>query len=211
MTRFFPALAPLSAAEARPGSAEDPLIARAQHEDGRAFRVLFDLHAPAVHRFLKDLLGDAAAADEATQETFVRAYHRLRRLRQGDRFRPWVLGIARNVFREHHRRRRQQVSLFVPLEPPPGEPHAPAEEHALDAPTPESTLLVREATSQLSRALQRLSEDRRAALLLRFDHGLSCAEVAEILGWSVAKVKVEVHRARHHLREALAEFEEDRR
>lgn len=215
MLRFLPALArfaPSSSAESI--SAEREWILRAQEEDGRAFRILFERHAPSVHRFLRDLLGDAAAADEATQETFVRAYRRLRSLRAEDRFRPWILGIARNVFREQCRRKSRHVSLSA-LDAAGSEPEVNAASTTaleagleLDASTPESLLLVREATTHLERALQRLTEDRRAVLLLRFDHGLSCAEASALLGWSVAKVKVEVHRARLQLRAELTALEE---
>jgi len=212
--RFFPALArfaPSSPTEV--SSAEREWILRAQQEDGRAFRSLFERHAPAVHRFLRDLLGDAAAADEATQETFVRAHRRLGTLRAEDRFRPWILGIARNVFREQWRHRRKQTG-WCQLDAPPTETEpggaSTFDEESLgghESVTPESLLLVREATSQLERALQRLTDDRRAVLLLRFDHGLSCAEASRLLGWSVAKVKVEVHRARAQLRAELAAIE----
>lgn len=203
MIRLFPALISFAgASRAGAPTAEGEWIARAQRGDGAAFRVLFDLHAPAVHRFLRDLLGDAAAADESTQETFVRAYQRLRRLAAEERFRPWVLGIARNVFREHCRRRKYAPLGSSASEDESAEPTAEELAQAGRV-TPESALLDRERVSQLEDALARLSADRREVLLLRFDHELSCADVAEVLGWSVAKVKVEVHRARAQLRELL--------
>jgi RNA polymerase sigma-70 factor (ECF subfamily) len=204
--RFFPALARFAQdATTDAASAERDWVLRAQDGDSRAFRALFDRHAPSVHRFLRDLLGDPAGAEEATQETFVRAFHHLRALRAGDRFRPWILGIARNVFREQCRRRRRQALWCEPQQADEGQEAAKAEPlHGHDPVTPESLLLSREETSRLTAALQTLTDDRRAVLLLRFDHGLPCAEVATLLGWSVPKVKVEVHRARAQLRAALA-------
>jgi RNA polymerase sigma-70 factor (ECF subfamily) len=59
----------------------------------------------------------------------------------------------------------------------------------------------------VSRALERLSEDRRAMLLLRLDHGLGCEQIAELMGFSVPKVKVEIHRARQVLRAELLKYE----
>jgi RNA polymerase sigma-70 factor (ECF subfamily) len=203
--RFFPALARFASEDpADAASAERDWVVRAQGGDSRAFRALFDRHAPSVHRFLRDLLGDPSGAEEATQETFVRAYHHLTALRGGDRFRPWILGIARNVFREQCRRRRRQLLWS---EPRPAEDEGEGGEaesaHAAEGRTPEALLLLREETDRLAAALQTLTDDRRAVLLLRFDHGLPCAEVASLLGWSVPKVKVEVHRARAQLRAAL--------
>src|SRR5579863_4125679 len=61
------------------------LVIRVRGSDRAAFRVIFDRCAPAVYRLLRDLLRDHASADEATQETFVRAYRRLDSIRDDDR------------------------------------------------------------------------------------------------------------------------------
>ena len=79
--------------------------------DAGAFRVLFDRHAAAVRRFVRDLGRDEGLADEATQETFVRAHARLATLRDDQRMRPWLLGIARRVWLEEIRRRRPRAQL----------------------------------------------------------------------------------------------------
>jgi RNA polymerase sigma-70 factor (ECF subfamily) len=73
----------------------------------------------------------------------------------------------------------------------------------LRARSPEAQLLDREAVVVVARALEALPEDRRAALLLRFDHGLSYDEIAHAMGWSLSKAKVEVFRAREVLRATL--------
>lgn len=63
-----------------------------------AFTALYERQAPRIHRFLRDLLGDAALAADATQETFARAYQRHRDvLRDEERAVPWLFGVARNV------------------------------------------------------------------------------------------------------------------
>ncbi len=175
------------------------LTVRASSGDATAFRQIYDRHAPTVFRFLVNLLGDRAAADEATQETFVRAHTRLRFMREGDKLLPWLLGIARNVCMETRRRNRRTE----PVEP---DDIDELDGHVGTAPNPESLLLSREADEILARALQRVPEERRAALLLQMDHGLAYAEIAEILDWSLAKVKVEIHRARLRLRTELAKY-----
>ena len=58
----------------------------------------------------------------------------------------------------------------------------------------------------LEGALEQLSADRRAALLMRLDHGLGYGDIAEAMGWPLQKVKNEIHRARLQLRERLAEY-----
>jgi RNA polymerase sigma-70 factor, ECF subfamily len=182
-----------------PATDEASLVARARRQDAEAFRAIFDLHAQSVFRFLVDLLGDGSAADEGTQETFVRAYDRLHSLRDSDRLLPWLLGIARNVSLEHRRANRRVVTLTS------SDDEGDLAELTADAFTPESLLLGREELARVAGALALLSEGRRAALLLRFDHGLPYDEIARVLGWSLSKAKVEVHRARVQLRGALVD------
>jgi RNA polymerase sigma-70 factor (ECF subfamily) len=157
--------------------------------------------APCVHRFLRDLLGDATLATDAAQETFVRAFRRVGELPEGARLAPWVYGIARNVSLEARRARGRVRRVMVPAGP--GE-QADAPDPA--ARTPEAELLDREALRVVERALERLSEDRRAVLLLRLDHGLAYEDIAALMGWSLAKVKVEIFRAREVLRATLDEY-----
>ena len=187
----------------QPRRAEDPpereLVDRARRGESEAFRVIFERHAPSVRRFLGDLLRDDSAADEATQETFVRAHARLRSLRDDERLGGFLLGIARMVSMEQMRKwRRDPVSL------PDEEPREPDR-----TANPEVLLLAGEADRVLDGALQVLSEDRRAALLMRLDHGLAYEEIAFALGWNLQKVKNEIHRARLQLRERLSRYLEE--
>jgi RNA polymerase sigma-70 factor (ECF subfamily) len=76
-----------------------------------------------------------------------------------------------------------------------------------DARSPEAAFLAREALTVVTVALDRLSDDRRAVLLLRLDHGLAYEEIAELMGWSLAKVKVELFRGREVLRGALEDYQ----
>lgn len=185
---------------ADPERAERRLARRAREGDVRAFREIFDRCSPAVRRFCRDLLRDPAAADEATQETFVRAFDKVSSLRQENRLLAWLLAIARRVCFEQHRRDRREADRHQDAEAAELECAAPY--------TPESTALGREAAAVVQAGLAALSADRQAALLMRFDHGLGYAEIADAMGWSVAKAKVEVHRARLLLRDRLARYEE---
>jgi RNA polymerase sigma-70 factor, ECF subfamily len=177
-----------------PAPIESGLVIRAQKGDGRAFRMIFDRHGGPVRRFLRDLLGDESAVDEAMQETFVRAHSRLHSLRESEKLQSWLLGIARLVFFEQIRSRRHSA------------PEEAADEPIDEAPTPELALLGQEADKKLTEALAQLSEQRRAALLLRLDHNLGYDEIAEIMGWPLSKVKNEIHRARLQLRQFLSRY-----
>ncbi len=170
-------------------------VAAALAGDPDAFRVLFERHATAVRRFLRDLGRDEALADEATQDTFVRAHARLATLRDDQRLRPWLLGIARRVFLEEVRRWR---------------PRADLDEVVDTAPSPEADLLVAEEARLFRAALAQLTDDRRGALLLQLDHGLRYDEIASVMGWSPAQVRNELHRGRQQLRAYLAPYFEER-
>jgi len=162
--------------------------------------MLYQQHAPCIHRFVCDLLGDRALAADATQETFVRAFRRISELDDRSHLPAWLFGIARNVSRELRKARFRAGRTFV-AEAGELDPAAPRYG------TPEAALLDREAAGVLGAALARLSEDRRAVLLLRMDHGLAYEQIAETMGWTLAKVKVELFRAREQLRAALEAYE----
>lgn len=161
---------------------------------------LYEDHGARIHRFLRDLLGDAALAADATQETFVRAYRQLATFRDGASVAPWLFGIARNVSLEMRRARFRAARVLTPASD-----EKPADALALGS--PESDLLSREALRVIDVALAELSDDRRAMLLLRLDHGLAYEEIAELMGFSLAKVKVEIFRAREVLRTVMNSYE----
>jgi RNA polymerase sigma-70 factor (ECF subfamily) len=184
------------------------VVLRAQAGDAEAFRVIFEAHIAPVRRFCRDLLRDPAAGDEAAQETFVRAHGRLASLREPALLSSWLLGIARLVTLEQRRRALWLVPLSWLGGPGAGDEEG-AEEQGDGgdaAATPEQALLGKETDRALAAALATLSADRRAALLLRLDHGLGYPEIGAALGWPLSKVKNEIHRARLQLRERLAGF-----
>ena len=184
----------LKSAPLRRDTPDAELVRRAQKGDSDAFAMLFERHGPAIKRFVRDLLRDAAAADDALQETFTRAHVQLIKLPEPDRFKPWVFGIARNVVFES-KRVRQHSDIDS------SDSDLPAA--VLPSPTPETALLDEELRKTFNGALEMLSADRRSALLMRVDHGLSYDDIAAATGWSLQTVKNEIHRVRLTLREAL--------
>lgn len=159
---------------------------------------LYEAHGVRIHRFLRDLLGDATLAKDATQETFIRAYRKLEALDPALHVAPWLFGIARNVSLEIRKARARAGRCFV--------------SEAADAPSttecPEREYLGREALRVVGSALDQLPEERRAMLLLRLDHGLSYDDIALTMGYSLAKVKVEIFRAREVLRDVMSKYED---
>jgi RNA polymerase sigma-70 factor (ECF subfamily) len=159
-------------------------------------QAILSRHAPPLRRYLGRRLPDAASAEEATQETLVRAFVRWPSLREPERPEPWLYGIARRVAAEMRRDTRRRAARF--------EVGALEADRLAAGTDPELGLLAAESGARLESALLELSEHRRRALLLRVDQELGYPEIAERLGWSLAKVKNEIHRARNELRRALA-------
>jgi RNA polymerase sigma-70 factor (ECF subfamily) len=178
-----------------PETPDGALVRRAQVGESAAFQALFERHVIGVRRFLRDLLRDGDAADDATQESFTRAHAQLEKLAEHDRFKPWILGIARNVAFEA---RRIRVHDSLDDDDDDGVPDA-----VIPSPNPEAALLDLELEKHFTEALGTLSARRRAALLMRLDHGLSYEEIAAAFDWSIPTVKNEIHRARLKLRAAL--------
>ena len=185
---------------ARPGLtfavAEKPRESHASVEHAQ-LSALYEAHGTRIHRFLRDLLGDATLAKDATQETFVRAYRKLSTLDPALSVTPWLFGIARNVSLELRKARHRAGRCFVQGE----------NADAANNDSPERDALGREALRIVGTALEQLPEERRAMLLLRLDHGLSYDDIALTMGCSLAKVKVEIFRAREVLRDAMNRYE----
>lgn len=177
-----------------PETADEALVRRAQSGESAAFKALFERHVVSVRRFLRDLLRQSDLADDATQETFARAHAQLAKLSDHDRFKPWVLGIARNVAFEARRVRQHDVLE----DEDDGTPTA-----VIPSPDPERVLLDAELEKHFTEAMGTLSANRRAALLMRLDHGLGYEDIAAAFGWSIPTVKNEIHRARLKLRAHL--------
>jgi RNA polymerase sigma-70 factor (ECF subfamily) len=152
------------------------------------FQVLYERYAADVYRFALFLAGDQAAAEDIASETFYRAWTSSDPIRT-ETVKAYLLGIARNVYREMQRKGSRQINLQHDL--PDGRP-SPAEAAAQRCEL-EATL----------RAVQSLSENERTALLMQAQEGLSHEQIAAALGISVAAVKVRIHRARIRLRSLL--------
>lgn len=196
--RVLPLPADSGLAEAVDAEADAGSWAEGAPCDRAALAALYAELAPAVHRFLRDLLRDDALAADALQEAFVRAFRKVDTVPRGTRLAAWVFGIARNVSLELRKARGRARRVLVQEDA-----RVACRVADLRARSPEAQLLDREAVVVVARALAALPEDRRAALLLRLDHGLSYDEIARVMGWSLSKAKVEVFRAREVLRATL--------
>ncbi len=148
------------------------------------FQDLYDAYANDVYRFAHWLSGDRFEAEDITSETFVRVWVRFSTIRT-ETLKAYLFVIARNIYLQKQRKRKNQVAL----------------NDAYPDPNPEPEKLV-DSRLQLLRiqsALQNLPEVDRAAFVMRVQHELPYAEIARVLDLSLTTVKVKVHRVRKKL------------
>ena len=173
---------------------ESDLIGRAKRGDTHAYEELVYAHQGIAFRTAYLIAGNAADAEDAAQDGFVKAWRALGRFREGAPFRPWLLQIVANEARNRRRSagRRAHLALRAATEQPSGDA----------APSPEASLLSAEMRGALLAAVNELPEDQRVVIALRFFAGLSEHEVAEALSLPEGTVKSRSARALDRLRES---------
>lgn len=172
---------------------EDVLLLKQMRRGERAaFEAIVTRHQRAVYGYLRARLLEPADAEDLCQEVFLRCYNGQVKFDRTVQLRPWLIGIGRNVLREHVRReaRSREVAwtaMCLELD------HLASEETAAN-PT---------ALEHLPRCLEALGQSARQALDLRYAAGLRLAEIGERLHRSEGAVKLLVFRARQALRKCL--------
>ena len=174
-------------------------IERARRGDADAFRQLFERYSRPVISFVYDMVGDRALAEDLTQETFVRAYRHLGSLREESKFSTWLFSIAKNVAREHLRSGERRASK-VELD------DEQVTELADEGRTPVEGLLDKELNGVVRRALGALDDDKRMVFTLKVFQQRSYEEIVEITGFSLPKVKTDLHRARAEMRRRIRPY-----
>ena len=171
---------------------EARLVAQALGGSEAAFEQIVRRHQRAVLRLLVRLTGDTGLAEDLAQETFVKAFRSLGAFDTARRLSSWLLRIAHNAGIDALRRQRLKT---VPIET------AAADDQPLDPAAPaEPDPLERQALAgALDAALQQLTPAQRAAISLRYEEGLSFADIGQVLGMPEPTARSHVHRARKAL------------
>lgn len=181
-------------AEPRPDRDDAVLAQLARSGDLGALGRLVDHHHHAVYRLAAATLGNGPDAEDATQETFIRAYESLGRYDVRRAFWPWLRGIAINVCRQHLRRQARKQSRQVSLASVDEVP-----DHVGNT----------DAGSAVLAALWELDDNYRLPLALFYIEQASVREIAQALRLSEGAVRVRLHRGREKLLQALSDTEAD--
>jgi len=174
-------------------------IVQAQHGNSEAFTQLVEAYQTPVYNLCYRMLGEAELAEDAAQETFLKAYQNLTRYDRERSFATWLLSIA-----AHHcidkLRRRRFISVSID-EDEEGQTDLPDR----SAPDPELETQRKQERDRLQTLLQSLDPLDRAAVVMRYWQDCSEAEIARSLKLTIPAVKSRLHRAR----KALAELWKD--
>jgi RNA polymerase sigma-70 factor (TIGR02952 family) len=180
------AVAPV--APVAPGDGTDvwAWVRRTQAGDAEAFGLLYDHYVSLVYRYVYNRIGDRATAEDVTSETFVRALRRIDSLSfQGRDVGAWLVTIARNIVLDHVKSSRYRLEV------------ATADMRDADRATdgPEDAVLAHLTNRELLACVQQLGSEQQECIVLRFIHGLSVSETAEIMGKKDGAIKALQHRA----------------
>lgn len=171
------------------------LIAQALNGDQTSYAALYEQYAPGIYRLCYSLVLNREDAEDVVQEAFVYAFKNLRRYNvEKASFKTWLYTIAVSRCRNTYRRKRfQLVDLSQMMQQLPGP----------SAETPEAAVARRESQEAVMRAIGSLTPILREAIVLRYGHGLTYREMAEIIGCPQKTAESRVRLAHNKLKEAL--------
>jgi RNA polymerase sigma factor (sigma-70 family) len=179
---------------------DSELVAATLAGERTAFGELIDRHRPRAVRLARRLLRDPLEAEDVVQEALLQTFLRLEELREPDRFGAWLCGIAANLAKM---RLRASARGLASLEELAGGMRAPPGVLAAPDPSPEQAAETRELLRLVLAAIDALPGGQRDVVLMHYVEGLSCQEIAALLGRSTGAVRVRLHRARRELRALL--------
>ncbi len=170
------------------------LVKRARKLDDEAWRIIFERHYPRLYSYIYYRVGDASVAEDLCGELFEKAVKNIHRFKSRDGgLAGWLTRIAQNLTYDYYRRRKAR----------PSDPLELNESWLSGGDDPDRSLLNRESTDYLRRALQKLTPEQRDVILLRFIAQMRTSEVASIMGKTPGAIKALQHRALAALRREM--------
>lgn len=167
-----------------------------------AYRLLVERFQRPVFSLIARMVGDAGAAEDLAQETFVKAFRNLASYDRSRKLSSWLFKIAHNTALDRLRRRGlDEVPLDKPEDDEGGGLAAVLSDEALRS--PEALAQRGDLGAALAAAVGALRPEYREIVLLRYQEGIAYQEIAEIAGLPLGTVKTHLHRARKEMIAAL--------
>jgi RNA polymerase sigma-70 factor (ECF subfamily) len=177
---------------------DDDLMILGAEGDQRAFEILVSRWERQLFSFLEYMVGSREEAQDIAQETFLKMCQHSKRYQPSGKFRSWLFRIAGNLARS--RLRRQKILRWIRFDPAVHDRLAPTE-------GPDAALEKQQERAAVRRALMRLPDRQRQAIVLRQYEGLAYREIAETMQTTVSAVETLLFRAMAALRRELARQE----
>ncbi len=175
------------------GKQEQALLKRLHQLEEAALAEVFDTYYQPLYRFIYHHVREQRTAEDLAAEVFTRLLDHLRRRRGPNKhLKAWLYRVAYNLCVDHARRsvHRDHLTLEQPLAGPD--------------PDPSDQVDQRLRAEKVAQAIQRLAGPQQAVIILKFLEGMGNAEVAALLGMSVAAVKAHQHRGLKRMRQLLS-------
>ncbi|MEE9295376.1 MAG: RNA polymerase sigma factor [Phycisphaerae bacterium] len=175
--------------------AEKRLVSRARRGDSDAMRELIDLHKDRLFAFVRRMIRNPHDAEEIVQDALLKAFVSLDSFKTEYRYSTWLFTIAYRLCLNALRKKQAltgEVDFGMIAHADPGAGYVVAQSDA-----------ARHLKTVVWRAVERLSPPQRATVLMFYQHGQGCQDIAQVLELPVATVKSHLHRARARLRELL--------
>ncbi|MCK5053976.1 MAG: sigma-70 family RNA polymerase sigma factor [Anaerolineales bacterium] len=184
-------------AEYQRSNEEDLWIERATQGDDDAFAQIVENYQVPVYNLCYRMLGNKEEAEDAAQETFLRAYRNLKKYDPNRKFATWLLSIGSHYCIDRLRRRRLQLVSLDDL--------LPRRERGASVPGAEANYLQQEHADEIRSMLDGLGGKDRAAVILRYWYDFSYEEIAKSLSLSLPAVKSRLHRTRREMADRWSE------
>jgi len=184
-------------------TSDEALCRRVAQRDREAFETLVERYRQRAYRLAWSILRDAEEARDLSQEVFIRLYEVAGSFRGTARFSTWFYRILVNLCLDARRRRRWWHLKAAPVEREDGTFESVVEQQPAPSVDPVAGLAREQLVRQLWKAVETLSPQQRAALILQVQEELPTPEIAAVMKCSEATVRVHLHRALQALRKTM--------
>lgn len=187
-----------------------PLVEKARNGDVESFRQLVERYQNRAHSIALGVIGSKEDAEDIVQEAFLKAFRNLSSFRGQSSFYTWfyriVFNLAIDLSRKRYRRSESNVGDHSSMDALTHHSSGDASDFLGSVPNPDQVLQRNDISKGIRKALDNLSAEHRAVIILREIEGLSYSEISDVVGCSKGTVMSRLHHARKRLQGSLSEF-----